>query len=334
MSFEWPVLLLSLVIVPVVLVLYMLAQKRRMRYAVRFTNVDLLSNLVPKSPGWRRHLPPVLFLLALSVLLVGLARPQATVLVPREEANVVLAMDTSGSMEATDVSPDRLTAAREAAETFLNQTPEELRVGLVTFDSQAQTLSRPTAEHAQVVEALDFLEPGGGTAMGDGLQQAVETSQPQEEEPDSGETPAQDPADEEDAPAEEGIPAAVILLSDGTNTTGAAEPIQVATQAQGLGIPVFTVALGTPDGIVETPTGQSVPVPPDEETLRQVAQETGGEFFASTSGSDLIQVYEELGSQIGFVEEQQEITVAFVAGALALLLAGGALSMLWFRRLP
>ncbi|MGF1472694.1 MAG: VWA domain-containing protein [Rubrobacteraceae bacterium] len=332
MSFEWPVLLLSLVLVPVLLVLYVLAQKRRMRYAVRFTNLDLLSNLIPESPGWRRHLPPALFLLALAVLLVGLARPQATVLVPREEANVVLAMDTSGSMEATDVSPDRLTAAREAAETFLDRTPDELRVGLVTFDSRAQTLSGPTAEHGQVTEALGLLESGGGTAMGDGLLRALETSQPQEQ-PDARETPGQSP-DGEDAAADEAIPAAVILLSDGTNTTGEAEPLQVATRAQELDVPVFTVALGTPDGVVQTPAGVDIPVPPDEVTLRRVAEETGGEFFASTSGADLVQVYEELGSQIGFVEEQQEITVAFVAAALALLLVGGALSMLWFRRLP
>lgn len=335
MSFEWPVLLWGLLLVPLLLVFYVIVQRHRMRYAVRFTNLNLLANLVPRFPGWKRHLPPALFLLALSALILGFARPQATVEVPREEATVVMAMDTSGSMEATDVSPDRLSAAREAAESFLGRMPEELRVGLVSFSSQAQALSLPTDEHAQVSEALDSLRAGGGTAMGDGLARATEIGRnSEEEEPDQETTQPAAQGEEQDEAASEAVPLAVILLSDGSNTTGNSDPLQVADEARELGIPVFTVALGTPDGIVQAPTGEQVRVPPDEETLRQIADTTGGSFFASASEADLVRVYEDLGSQIGFVEEEQEVTVAFVGATLALLLAGGTLSMVWFQRLP
>lgn len=334
-------MLWSLVLVPLLLVLYVLVQRRRIRYAVRFTNLNLLTNLVPRFPNWRRHRPPALFLVALSVLLVGLARPQATVEVPQEGATVVMAMDTSGSMEATDVSPDRLSAAQEAAETFLGRMPEELRVGLVSFSSQAQALSLPTTEHAQVSEALDTLRSGGGTAMGDGLARATEIGRSSVED-DAGQEPTQESSrsgarsgeSNGVSEAQEGdAPLAVILLSDGASTTGE-DPLRVASEAQELGIPVFTVALGTREGVVDTPAGEQVSVPPDTGTLQQIADTTGGSFFSSATEADLVQVYEDLGSQIGFVKEEQEVTAAFVGAALAVLLAGGALSLLWFQRLP
>jgi Ca-activated chloride channel family protein len=312
MTFEWPVMLWGLLLIPLAILLYILAQRRRVRYAVRFTNLDLLANLVPKTPGWRRHLPPVLFLLAMSLLLLGLARPQATIMVPEEEATVVLAMDTSGSMVATDVAPDRLSAAQEAAGTFLDRLPGELRVGLVTFSSQAQVLSVPTDDHDAVRRALGSLEAEGGTAMGEGLARASEISR----------SPGRD------------APAAVVLLSDGANTSGEIEPSEAASRAREWGVPVFTVAIGTPEGTVEGPGGQLIPVPPDETTLREIAESTGGRFFASSSEADLARVYEDLGSRIGFAEEEQEVTVAFAAAALALLVAGSILSTLWFNRFP
>ncbi len=318
MTFEWPVALWALLLLPVAISLYVLAQRRKARYAVRFTNLDLLANLVPKTAGWRRHLPPALVLLAAALLLVGLARPQATVMVPREEATVVLAMDVSGSMVATDVAPDRLSAAREAAGTFLDRLPRDLRVGLVTFSSQAQVLSSPTDDHDAVLRALGSLEAEGGTAMGDGLARATELGR----SPDGEE------------PAGRDVPAAVVLLSDGANTSGDTQPTEAAARAREWGIPVFTVALGTPDGTVQGPGGQVIPVPPDESTLRDVAGSTGGRFFASSSEADLTRVYEELGSRIGFVEEEQEVTFAFAAAALVLLVAGGTLSTLWFNRFP
>ena len=332
MSFAWPAFLWGLLLVPVAGVLYLLAQRRRKRHAVRFTNLELLANLVPRTPGWRRHLPPVLLLMALSALLLGLARPQATVLVPREEANVVLLMDVSGSMEATDVSPNRLAAAQEAAGAFLDRLPDDLRVGLVTFSEREQVLALPTTDHAAVRDALGALEAGGGTAMGDGLLRATEISQLG-----AGEGQGRDVrnANERgDEGGREGVPAAVVLLSDGANTDGETEPEEAAERARALGVPVFTVALGTEEGTVEGPGGQEVPVPPDAETLRRIAEGTGGEFFASASEADLVSVYRDLGSSLGFVEEEREVTAAFAAAGAVLILAGGALSTLWFGRLP
>jgi Ca-activated chloride channel homolog len=327
MSFVWPAFLWGLLLVPAAGVLYLLAQRRRKRHAVRFTNLELLANLVPRSPGWRRHLPPVLLLMALSALLLGLARPQATVLVPREEANVVLVMDVSGSMEATDVSPNRLAAAQEAAGAFLDRLPDDLRVGLVTFSEREQVLSPPTADHAVVSDALGSLQAGGGTAMGDGLLRATEISQL-----------GVNRGNEADARGSEGngqgVPAAVVLLSDGANTDGETRPEEAAGRARSLGVPVYTVALGTEEGTVEGPSGQEVPVPPDQETLRLVASETGGEFFASATEADLVSVYRDLGSSLGFVEEEREVTAAFAGTGAALIVAGGVLSTLWFGRLP
>jgi Ca-activated chloride channel family protein len=332
MSFAWPVFLWGLLLVPAAGVLYLLAQRRRKRHAVRFTNLELLANLVPNAPGWRRHLPPVLLLMALSALLLGLARPQAMVLVPREEANVVLVMDVSGSMEATDVSPDRLAAAQEAAGAFLDRLPDDLRVGLVTFSEQEQVLSLPTADHVAVRDALDSLEAGGGTAVGDGLLRATEISQLGVGGGDAGRTGGGDVRGGEGT--QEGVPAAVVLLSDGSSTEGEIEPEEAAERARAIGVPVFTVALGTEEGTVEGPGGQEVPVPPDEETLRRIAQETGGEFFASASEGDLVKVYRDLGSSLGFVEEEREVTAAFAGAGAAMILASGVLSTLWFGRLP
>lgn len=339
MTFQWPILLWGLLLVPLAVALYLFVQRRRVRYAVRFTNLDLLANLVPRSPGWRRHVPPVLFLLGLSLLLISLARPQATVPMPRNEANVVLVMDTSSSMEATDVSPNRLSAAQKAARAFLDRMPNDFRVGLVTFSTQAQVLSLPTTQHKTVGDAIGSLEAGGGTAMGDGLARGTEITQPHDEEATGQQDAASKSAvsgGQEASSQEADTPAAVVLLSDGDNNAGQTEPMEAAERARELGVPVFTVALGTDDGEVEiNEYGRTwtISVPPDKDTLRRIAETTGGEFFASTSEADLVSVYEDIGSSLRFVKEHQEVTVAFVAMALALLLAGGTLSLLWFHRL-
>jgi Ca-activated chloride channel family protein len=336
MSFEWPVALLGLLVLPLAVVLYGLGQRRRARYAVRFTNLDLLADVVTKTPGWRRHLPPALFLLALGLLLLGLAKPQAIVPVTKEEARVVLVMDSSESMRATDVFPDRITAAREAAEAFLDRSPAHLDVGLVTFSSEPTRMLSPTDDRGMVRQLLGLLNPAGGTAMGDALLRAVEMGRSvgaptHESIPESA--PQQDPAPGASLPKEEN-PTAVILLSDGANSAGEATPLEAAQEAKEHGIPVYTVALGTKEGVVEQSDGGHMPVPPDTETLRRIAKTTGGKFFASSSADDLMRVYEDLGSSLAFVKEKREITLAFVGAALALLAASGTLSVLWFNRLP
>jgi Ca-activated chloride channel homolog len=336
-SAEWPGLLWTLLLVPVALAAYLLAQRRRSRYTVRFTNLDLLANVVSAKPGWRRHVPPAFYLLALAALLVSLARPQALALVPKEQATIVLVMDVSGSMNATDVAPTRLVSSQRAAGDFIEQLPEKFRVGIVSFASTAQTLTRPTTDRAAVYDAIESLHAEGATAMGDGIERALDVKRPP--------TPLTSGAPARPAPvprAEQGTgdeaPLVVLLLSDGANTQGRTQPMEAADDAKALGVPVFTIALGTDRGMVDVPdeTGnlRRIPVPPDKLTLQRIAETTGARFFAAPSNSDLKDVYRELGSKIGFVKEEQEVTVVFAATGLLFLVAGAAMSLVWFSRFP
>jgi Ca-activated chloride channel homolog len=332
-SVQWPGLLWALLLVPVALAAYLLAQRRRSRYTVRFTNLDLLANVVSGTPGWRRHLPPALYLFALAALLTSLARPQALTLVPKEQATIVLVMDVSGSMNATDVQPTRMVSAQRAARTFVQQLPEKFRVGIVSFASTAQTLTRPTTDRVAVDEAIDSLHAEGATAMGDGIERALDVKRPLTP-PSTGlaARPAPDPSGGNEPPL------IVLLLSDGANTQGRTQPMEAAADAKALGVPVFTIALGTDQGMVDVPdeTGnlRRIPVPPDKLTLQRIADATGARFFAAPSNRDLKGVYEELGSKIGFVKEQQEVTVVFAATGLLFLVAGAAMSLVWFSRFP
>jgi Ca-activated chloride channel homolog len=325
MTFAWPLALAALALVPLALVAYLLFQRRRMKYAVRFTNLALLENVVERSPRWRRHLPPALFLVALGALLVGVARPQVVVNTPQEQATVVLAMDVSTSMEATDVEPTRMDAAREAATTFVDELPDELRVGLVTFSTEAQVIVAPTSEHDQVRDALGFLEANGGTAIGDAIAAATELKQ--------GDATLAANREGGDGP-----PLVVLLLSDGEPSPETLDPIQAAEDANAAGVRVFTVALGTDEGTVtltdDFGNEDVVPVPPDRETLTQIAEITGGEFFAAPSEATLESVYEQLGSELGTIKEERDVTFAFAAGGAVLLLVAGGLSLLWFNRMP
>jgi Ca-activated chloride channel family protein len=336
-SAEWPGLLWTLLLVPVALAAYLLGQRRRSRYTVRFTNLDLLANVVSAKPGWRRHVPPTLYLFALAALLVSLARPQALALVPKEQATVVLVMDVSGSMNATDVAPTRLVSSQRAAVAFIEELPEKFRVGIVSFASTAQTLTRPTTDRVAVYEAIDSLHAEGATAMGDGIERALDVKRPPTP-PSSGSTARPSPSPPASQGGADEAPLVVLLLSDGANTQGRTQPMEAAADAKALGVPVFTIALGTDRGMVDVPdeTGnlRRIPVPPDTLTLQRIAQTTGARFFAAPSNSDLREVYRELGSKIGFVKEQQEITVVFAATGLLFLVAGATMSLVWFSRFP
>ena len=324
MSFVWPAALLSLVLIPVLIVAYTLLQRRRVKYAMRFTNLDLLANVVDRSPGWRRHLPPVFALAALAALLVALARPETTIAVPRDEASVVLAIDVSGSMMATDVPPNRLTAAKEAASTFVNGLPDRFGVGLVSFSTGATSLADPTEEREEILELIDGLDAHTGTAIGDAIAAAIELAPKRED----GTVPT----------GEDGKPlVSILLLSDGASTQGISTDDAIGL-AKDAGISVNTIALGTDAGTVTVPNElgepQTVSVAPDRETLQEIAEETGGTYFDAPTEEDLNGVYEAIGSQVAWEEEKQEVTVAFAgAGAVLLLLASG-LSALWFGRLP
>ena len=337
MSAEWPGLLWALLLVPVALAAYLVAQRRRSRYTVRFTNLDLLANVASAKPGWRRHVPPAFYLLALAALLVSLARPQAVALVPKEQATVILVMDVSGSMNATDVQPTRLASAQRAAASFVQRLPEKFRVGIVSFASTAQTLSRPTADRPTVYEAIESLHAEGATAMGDGIERALDVKRPPGS-PSTGSTVRPAPNPQGQQGSGEDAPLVILLLSDGANTQGRAQPMEAAADAKALGVPVFTIALGTDQGMVDVPdeTGnlRRIPVPPDKLTLQRIAETTGARFFAAPSSRDLKDIYRELGSKIGFVKEKQEITVVFAATGLLFLVAGATMSLVWFSRFP
>jgi Ca-activated chloride channel homolog len=312
-SFASPLLLLALLAVPVAIAGYLLAQKRRRRYSVRFPAVPTLAGLLDTAPRWRKHAPAALFLAALAVLATALARPQATVAVPVERASVVLVTDVSGSMAANDVRPSRLDAAKKAARSFLDRVPEELRVGLVAFSSAPHTTAAPSTEHGEVAAAIEGLSADGGTAAGEGLERALRLL---------------------DTPGERRPPAAIVLLSDGKTTTGR-DPVAVAREARRLRVPVYTVSLGTASGTVPGgPFGEPLAVPPDPRAMRAIASESGGRAFKATDAAALDTVYEQLGSRIGSKNEKREITAAFAGGGIVLLAAALALSLRGFGRLP
>jgi Ca-activated chloride channel family protein len=319
-SFTWPLVLVGLLALPLLVAAYLWSERRRVRAQAAFGNPDLLPNVVDRAPGRLRYLPLVLLLIALGAMIVGVARPHATVTVPREEATVILAMDVSRSMKATDIEPTRLDAARAAAKVFLAEVPEKFRVGVVAFATRAAVGVPPTEDRALVETALDTLTPGEGTAIGDAVALSIEVGQKQKTA--DGATP----------------PRTILLISDGARDGGRVDPVEAATEAKRLGIPVHTVLVGTPDGVVEEtlPGGfrRITRVPPSPETLEQLAASTGGEFFTALDDEGLRTVYEELGSRLGEREELREVTDVFAAGAAALLLVGGALSAFFFRRVP
>jgi Ca-activated chloride channel family protein len=273
--------------------------------------------VAPHRPGWRRHAPYVLYGLALAGLALALARPEITVAVPDERASIVLATDTSGSMQATDVPPSRLVAAREAGLEFLDGVPREVRVGAVVFNHSVRAIESPTTERAAVRQALEQLRSSGGTATGEALASSLELLEQ---------------AGTRGRPA----PAAIVLLSDGASTHGR-DPLPLADEAARLKIPIYTVALGTDAGTidVETPEGtEQRSVPPDRETLRTLAETSGGRYFEADDRLELNEVYDDLGSQVATRDEQREISGAFAGATALLMLAGGGLSLHWFRRLP
>jgi len=335
MSFEAPALLATLVVVPLAAAGYWLLQRRRPRYAVRYTNVDVLAAVAGKRGAWRRHVPAALVLAALTALCVALARPTVTVAAPNERASVVLVVDTSGSMRATDVKPTRLAAAKQAMRSFLDRAPDSLRVGIVSFSDEAQVVVPPTVDRQRLEQGIDVLGPGFGTALGDGIARAVELARAAAGGSDgaAGTTPATPPLRD----AKGRSLASILLLSDGAQTRGVLSPGQGAERAQEAGVPVFTIALGTDNGtILAGPPGQEqvIPVPPDRETLGAIAEYTGAQSFDAQSATALERVYAGLGSRVGREDRPREVTAFWVAAG-ALLLAGGAgLSLAGAPRLP
>ncbi|NHA66462.1 VWA domain-containing protein [Phycicoccus flavus] len=325
MTFLSPWWLLLLLPVAALVGAYLLAQRRRRRYAVRFASLPLLDAVAPARPGWRRHAPAVAFSLALALLALAAARPEASIRVPHERATVVVALDTSRSMEAEDVAPNRLDAARAAAETFVENLPDSFNVGVVVFSGTATVLVEPTTDHDAVAARLQDLTLGSATAIGDAVVTSLDvierTTRPE----------PTDPADETAAQAEP-VPGRVVLLSDGTNTRGRT-PEEAAAAAEAAGVPVSTIAYGTPGGVI-TSGSRTVPVPVDEDALTGLADGSGGQAYTAASGDELAAVYEDIGSSIGWRTEDRELTPYLAALAALLLTVTGVMSIRWFARLP
>jgi Ca-activated chloride channel family protein len=311
--------------VAALVVAYVVLQRRRSKYAVRFTNLKLLDRVAPARPQWRRHVPAGLFLAMLALLVVGFARPQSEVQVPRERATVVVAVDVSRSMLATDVDPDRLTAAKAAARQFVADLPEQFNVGLVGFAGTASVFVPPVTDRAAVDAGIDRLAEGtagrAGTAIGDAIATSLEAIRTLDAE--AG----------EDVP-----PARVVVLSDGANTAGQ-DPAEAATLATELGVPVDAISFGTENGTIGGSAlggggggGQRVPV--DGQTLQAVADATGGNYFAAGSAEELRSAYADIGSSVGFETETQDVSARFIGFGLLLAVLAALASMFWFARLP
>ena len=299
MSFRWPELLWAVLLVPLVLLVWLRGERRRTQRAGVFGNPALLPNVVTARPGWRRVAPVILYLLAATVLLVALARPEATAQVPRDQATIMLVMDTSKSMTSTDVNPSRLKAARAAADTFLGEIPDRFQVGLITFAGAPSVEALPTTDREAIRSALRNAPVRDGTAVGDAIVRALQASRPR------------------NAVGQDRPPTAILLLTDGVSRSGL-PPLAAAQQAKQEGVPVFTVALASQPPLA----------------LQQIAEVTGAQSFTAPTAEQLNAVYRNLGSRLTYVEEKRELTSYFMGGAAVLLLLGAAASIAWFLRLP
>src|SRR5690349_19207533 len=322
MSFGTPIALLGLLVVPAIVVLLIVGERRRKAQSAAFGTPALVAAAAPAPRRIRRLLPFVLALVALAALIVGVTRPRATLSVAGRQATVILAIDTSRSMTATDVKPSRLAAAVAAARTFLDVAPDGYSIGIVSFSTRATVVLAPTTDREAARTALDQITLGSGTALGDAIDRSVAAARP-------GLT-ADEPTPK-DAP-----PATVVLLSDGEQTAGGKLPLVAAESAHKLGVPVNTVALGTSDAVVEVPLPgglkERVTVTPDAKTLAEIAKVTGGRFAAAPTAAKLKEVYRDLGSRIGSRREKREVTAAFAGVGVVFLLVASGLSLAWTRR--
>ena len=347
MEFQWPGNLWLLAVVAALLFAYVFVQRRRRRYALRYASLQMVRTAVGPGPGIRRHVPPALFLLGFTALVLAIARPAMLVKVPGVEGTVILAIDVSGSMAADDVKRNRMEAAKEAAKTFVEQqrlAKNNVRIGVVTFSDNAQVVMGPTLDRTALIDAIDRLKPQRSTALGKAIivsldaiyeGQDVAPGDPDDQQSTSqqtlpGRTPKPTPK-----PLAKGqfATASIVLLTDGENNQSP-PPLSVIDRAANLGIRVYTVGVGTPEGALVKNEGRSARSELDEATLRKIAEASGAKYFNAQSESDLQQIYTNLATELVLRDERSEITVAFAALAAALLLGAACASLLWFARLP
>ena len=320
MSFAAPLVLIALAAIPLLIVLYGGVQRDRRRAQAAFAAPKLTESVLPRRPGWRRHAPMLVVLLAIAVLVLAAAKPQRSVAVPVERASIMLVTDVSGSMQATDVKPTRLEAARAAARRFVREVPKGVNVGVMALSSKPRVLASPTADRDAINAAITQLAPRGGTGTGEAIQAATRIL-------------SRTPTVRGKRP-----PAAIVLISDG-KSTGDVDPVAAAQAARRLRIPVYTVALGTAQGTITVPRPggaggtETRSVPPDPRSLAEIAKASGGKTYTAADSDKLKDVYERLGSLLGTKKEKREITAGFAGGGIALLLLGAAMSLRWFGRL-
>jgi len=347
MTFLWPELLWLLVMVPLLVGLYVWLLSRKKSASVRYASLAMIKEAIGPGQRWRRHVPPALMLIALTLMLIAIARPQAIVMLPSQHETIILAMDVSGSMRATDVQPSRIVAAQEAARAFVNEQPLRTRVGIVSFAGTAAVVQPPTKTREDIIAAIDRFQLQRGTAVGSGILVSLKTIFPDAEfdlrswnprgESSKG-TPIDKAGAKDDKPAFKAVPpgsyasAAIILLTDGQTTTGP-DPLEAARMAAERGVRVFTVGIGTEKGEMIGAEGWSMRVRLDEAALKNIANVTQGEYFYAGTAADLRKVYETLNSKLVFEQKQTEITALFSAAAALVALMAAVLSMLWFGRI-
>lgn len=331
--FEWPAALYLLLVLPVLIGIYVFMQMRRRQYAVRYASVSLLAEAVGKGPGIRRHVPAMVYLAAVTAMILALARPQGILDTPYATGTVVLAIDVSGSMFAEDVHPNRMEATKRAAREFVERQPRGVQIGIVQFSDFGVVSQVPTRDKRQVLDAISRLQPQRGTNIGDGLLAALDSillsndDRPATPPAAPGAVPTPPPAGQQPPPA------SIVLVSDGESNTGP-PPQRIAEYAAAAGIKVYTVGIGTPEGTILRIQGRNVFTRLDERTLRDIADITGGRYFSAQDEDELRQVYEELAREREVEQEETELTFVLTGAALLLSLVGGALSLAWFNRLP
>jgi Ca-activated chloride channel family protein len=342
MIFQWPEFLWLLLLVPALVALYLHLLGRKKKFALRYASLDIVREAMGSGVGFRRHVPPLLFLLGLTVLIVAIARPMATVMLPSQHETIILAMDVSGSMRATDVEPNRLVAAQNAAKAFVAEVPENVRIGVVAFAGTATVAQAPTRNKEDIVAAIDRFQLQRATAIGSAILVSLATIFPNTgidiasfSYPDpKSRGPAAAPNPDWPKPVAPGSynSAVVILLTDGQRTTGP-DSVQAARLAADRGVRVYTVGIGTVAGETIGFEGWSMHVRLDEETLKTIADVTRGEYFYAGSAGDLKKVYQNLNSKLILESKKTEITALFAAAAALLALGAGLLSLVWFNRI-
>jgi Ca-activated chloride channel family protein len=346
MTFQWPEMLGLLVIVPAVLLAYLLLLRRKRKAALRYASLSLVRGAVGAGARLRRHIPPILYLVALTLMLIAIARPAAVVTLPTQHETVILTMDVSGSMRATDVKPSRIAAAQEAARAFVAEQPKSTRIGVVSFAATASVVQSPTHSREDIVAAIDRFQLQRGTAIGSGILVALKMIFPDAEFDLRSSNPRRDamraapldpPSSADKAVLQSVAPgsyesAAIILLTDGQTTVGP-DPIESARIAADRGVRVYTVGIGTQSGETIGAEGWSMRVRLDEETLKAIANVTRGEYFYAGTAPDLQKIYKSLNTKLFFEQRETEVTAIFAAAAAVLALVSGSLSMLWFNRI-